>query len=105
MRHRLIVSGVVLALSSGAGLAQGVVIERSERPATIVEVPAEVRSYVVRERIPSVRIEREVVIGEPLPPTVELRTIPDHDDYRFAIVNERRVIVEPRTRRVIRVIE
>jgi hypothetical protein len=105
MRHQLIVSSVVLALSSGVGLAQGVVVDGTVGAATVVEVPAEVRSYVVRERIPSVRIQEEVVVGEPLPPTVELRTIPDYTDYRFAVVNERRVIVEPRTRRVIRIIE
>jgi hypothetical protein len=46
-----------------------------------------------------------VVVGEPLPPTVELRTVPSHTEYRYAIVNDQRVIVEPRTRRVIRVIE
>jgi hypothetical protein len=104
MRHQLIVSSVVLALSSGVGLAQGVVVEGTVG-STVVEVPAEVRSYVVRERVPSVRIQEEVVVGRPLPPTVEVRTIPDHRDYGFAVVNERRVIVEPRTRRVIRVIE
>jgi hypothetical protein len=105
MRHGLILSGVLLALSSGAGLAQGVVIERPARSTTVIEVPAEVRSYVVRERVPSVRIQEEVVVGEPLPPTVELRTIPDYEDYRFAVVNERHVLVEPGTRRIVRIIE
>ena len=51
---------------------------------------------VVRER---------VVVGEPLPDYVELRPVPRHTEYRYAVVNDRRVIVEPRTRRVIRVIE
>jgi hypothetical protein len=105
MRHQLIVSGVILALSSGAGLAQSVVVEGTVGSTRVIEVPAEVQSYVIRERIPSVRIEEELVVGRPLPPTVVLRTIPDYSDYSYAVVNERRVIVEPRTRRVIRVID
>ncbi|MGH2248683.1 DUF1236 domain-containing protein, partial [Enterococcus faecalis] len=39
------------------------------------------------------------------PEYVELRPVPSHTEYRYAVVNDRRVIVEPRTRRVIRVIE
>ena len=46
-----------------------------------------------------------VVVGEPLPPTVELRTVPSHTEYRYAVVNDRRVIVEPRTRKVIKIID
>jgi len=73
--------------------------------ATTTEVPDEVITYVQRERIPSVKIEDRVVVGEPLPRSVEVRTIPSHSDYSFAVVNERRIIVEPRTRRVVRVID
>ncbi len=69
------------------------------------EPPAEVRSYVVRERQPSVRVEREVVVGEPLPDNVRLYTIPDNNNYEYTVVNDRRVIVEPRTRKVIQIVE
>jgi hypothetical protein len=69
------------------------------------EPPAEVRTYVTRERVPSVSIEGEIVVGEPLPPRVKLYTVPRHKQWRYAVVNNRRVIVEPRTRRVIQVIE
>jgi hypothetical protein len=54
------------------------------------------RSVVVRER---------VVVGEPLPDTVVLRPVPSHAEYNYAVVNERRVIVEPRTRRVVKIID
>ena len=54
------------------------------------------RSVVVRER---------VVVGEPLPDTVVLRPVPSHTEYRYAVVNDRRVIVEPRTRRVVKIID
>jgi hypothetical protein len=57
------------------------------------------------DRGPSVVVREEVVVGAPLPPTVELRTVPNHTEYRYAIVNDRRVIVEPRSRKVIKIID
>ena len=69
------------------------------------EPPAEVRTYVTREQAPSVRVTEKVVVGEPLPATVVLRPVPNHADYNFAVVNDRRVIVEPKTRKVIQIIE
>jgi hypothetical protein len=128
MRHRLIITSIVLALAPGVALAQestvggavgGAVIGGvvGGPPGAVIggaiggtvgmasEPPAEVRSYVIEEEVPSVRVEREVVVGEPLPPTVRLRTIPKHKEYRYAVVNNKRVIVEPRTRKVIQVIE
>lgn len=69
------------------------------------EPPAEVRTYVTRETVPSVRVTERVAVGEPLPATVELRTIPNHREYVYAVVNDRRVIVEPKTRKVIQIIE
>jgi hypothetical protein len=69
------------------------------------EPPAEVRTYVTRETMPSVRVQERVVVGEPLPATVTLRPVPNHADYSFAVVNEKRVIVEPKTRKIIQIIE
>ena len=68
-----------------------------------VEIPNAVITSIPRDR--SVVVQERVVVGEPLPPTVELRTVPQHTEYRYAVVNDRRVIVEPRTRKVIRVID
>jgi Protein of unknown function (DUF1236) len=59
----------------------------------------------IPEREPSVTVRERVVVGEPVPPTVELRTVPSHTEYRYAVVNDRRVIVEPRTRKVIKIID
>ncbi|MGQ0680821.1 DUF1236 domain-containing protein [Bradyrhizobium sp.] len=76
------------------GAAVGAAVEIPN--AVITSIPRGERSVVVRE---------QVVVGEPLPPSVELRVVPNHTEYRYAVVNDRRVIVEPRTRRVIRVID
>ncbi len=67
--------------------------------------PPPVVTYVQREDIPSVTVEKHVVVGEALPATVELHTIPKYKKYSYAIVNHRRVIVEPRTRKVIKIID
>jgi Protein of unknown function (DUF1236) len=70
-----------------------------------VEIPNAVITSVQGERAPSVTVRERVMVGEPLPPTVELRTVPRYTEYRYAVVNDQRVIVDPRTRRVIRIVE
>jgi hypothetical protein len=69
-----------------------------------VEIPNAVITAIPRNE-PSVVVRERVVVGERLPPAVELRTVPSHTEYRYAIVNDRRVIVEPRTRKVIKIID
>ena len=70
-----------------------------------LEIHNAVITSIQGERVPSVTVRERVVVGEPLPPTVELRPVPSYSQYRYAVVNDRRVIVEPRTRRVIRIID
>lgn len=69
------------------------------------EPPPEVRTYVMKEHRPSVRLRQQVVVGEPLPGDVALYQIPDTDAYEYTVVNDRRVIVEPRTRKVVYIVE
>ena len=68
-----------------------------------------VREYVVTQQRPSVRVTDNVDIGYrlpsrvalyPVPPTVGVRT-----DYRYAFVNNRRVLVDPGTREVVYVLQ
>jgi hypothetical protein len=70
-----------------------------------LEIPNAVITSIPADRGRSVTVREQVVVGEPLPPTVQLRTVPSHTEYRYAVVNDRRVIVEPRTRRVIKIID
>lgn len=95
-----------LALLAGATLAAtGAFAQTTTIETTGAAPPDEVVTYVQRESAPSVRIDGTVAVGSTLPGTVELRTVPSHKDYSYAVVNERRVIVEPKTRKIIRVIE
>ncbi len=66
--------------------------------------PPPVVTYVEREDVPSVTVEREVVVGRPLPETVVVHEIPHHPKYAYAVVNHERVIVEPHSRKVIKII-
>ncbi|MFB9262467.1 DUF1236 domain-containing protein [Bradyrhizobium erythrophlei] len=84
--------GEIVGGTVGAAVGLGLEIPN----AVITSIPRDERSVVVHER---------VVVGEPLPNTVVLRPVPRHTEYRYAVVNDRRVIVDPRTRRVIRVID
>jgi Protein of unknown function (DUF1236) len=68
-----------------------------------VQIPASVLGFVATAPGPSVVIEQPIVVGEPLPDRVRVRSIP-RSDYRFAIVNGQRVIVDPRTRRIVQIV-
>jgi hypothetical protein len=95
------VAAAGLFASATAGLAQSTTIVETTGAAP----PDEVVTYVQRERVPSVRVEGDVVVGYSVPSTVQLRTIPKHSKYSYTVINDRRVLVEPSTRKVIRVIE
>ena len=40
-----------------------------------------------------------------VPPSVELGPVPVAPEFRYAVVNDCRVIVEPRTRKIIKIID
>lgn len=128
MKIRNAMAVAVLAMTPGIALAQSATVEGARDGAatghaiggpvggavggtvgaavgTAIDIPAAVISAVTGLPGPSVVVKERVVVGEPLPDYVELRPVPRHTEYRYAVVNDRRVIVEPRTRRVIRVIE
>ncbi|MBX4862859.1 DUF1236 domain-containing protein [Rhizobium bangladeshense] len=92
----LVISAAALFLSlGGAAVAQ----------TTTVVVPGEVRTYVEKQETPSVTFEGDVAIGTALPDTVEIHTIPDQPDYGYVVVNKKRVLVNPKTRTVIEVVQ
>ncbi|HEX5507839.1 MAG TPA: DUF1236 domain-containing protein, partial [Pseudolabrys sp.] len=78
-----IITGAALLLSAGAATAQTTIVETRG-----AAVPDDVVTYVERERIPSVAVDGEVVVGYPVPRTVELRPIPRDRHYSYAIIND-----------------
>jgi uncharacterized protein DUF1236 len=70
-----------------------------------VELPGDVLGFVTGHPRHYDRVREHVVVGEPLPHTVHVYTIPAHRQYVYAYVNDQRVLVDARSHRVIRVIE
>lgn len=69
--------------------------------------PQRVVTYVQQQPVPAqpVVIERQVVVGEPLPQEIVLTTIPEDPAYAYAVVNNQRVIVDPQTYVVVGVVQ
>ncbi len=93
-----VVGGPVGAVIGGAvGLTLGAAIDPPpDRVVTYVrEQPVE-QNVVVSERIR---------VGRVLPERVVLMPVPDDNRYAYAVVNQHRVIVNPRNRVVVRVMD
>ena len=67
------------------------------------------RSYVTERHVPSYRYESEVRIGADLPPSgVTYYDVPREygvTKYRYTVVNDRTVLVDPSTHRIVQVID
>ena len=67
------------------------------------------REYVVRERVPNYTIQDRVIVGGVLPEAgITYYDVPQTfgaTPYRYTVVNGQTVLVEPRTRRVVQVID
>jgi hypothetical protein len=88
----------------GAALAAATAMPASAQVA--VEIEPEVREYVIQEgRASSVEFDGDIAVGTVLPPTVEFHAIPSARTYRYAVINDQRVIVDPDSRRIIEIVE
>lgn len=66
------------------------------------------REYIVRERVPNYVIPGRVYVGAVLPPSVVYYDVPETFgvvNYRYTVVNDEPVLVEPYSRRVVRVLD
>lgn len=67
------------------------------------------RTYVQGRNVPSYRYTEEVRVGTVLPGDgVTYYDVPDEygaRDYRYTVVNNRTVLVEPRTRRIVEIVD
>jgi hypothetical protein len=65
--------------------------------------------YVVRERVPSYRYSDEFVVGATLPESgVTYYDVPAEyhvTGYRYTYVNDHAVLIDPRTRRIVQIID
>jgi uncharacterized protein YcfJ len=95
-----VVGGPVGAVVGGvAGAAIGGSAEAMTQPP-----PETVTTYIRANRSEPVVVEGDVVVGTTLPETVVLSEVPDYE-YRYVYVDQRPMLVEPQTRKVVYVIE
>lgn len=119
MRNRLLaIAAVAGALSAPiaaqaqttitTGVGGGTVVVGEHEGIVADQRPA-FREYVVRERVPNYTVSERVVVGGVLPETgVTYYDVPQTygvTPYRYTVVNGQTVLVEPRSRRIVQVVD
>jgi hypothetical protein len=119
MRNRILVIAAIAGAMSApiaaqaqsevtTGVRGGAVIINEGVGITVDQRPA-FRQYIVRERVPNYTIPDRVIVGGTLPETgVIYYDVPatfGATPYRYTVVNGETVLVEPRTRRIVQVID
>jgi hypothetical protein len=98
---------VGVAPSSGTVVSTPVEID-ADGGIAVAQRPA-FREYIVRERVPTYTIPDRVAVGAVLPDDgVTMYDVPQTfgvTPYRYTVVNGRTVLVEPRSRRIVQVVE
>jgi len=94
------------------GVARGgsvIVNEDVDSGGIAVEQRPAFREYIVRERVPNYTIPDRVTVGGVLPEAgVTYYDVPQTyavTPYRYTVVNGRTVLVDPRSRRIVQVVE
>ena len=117
MRNRILAL-VALAAAIGSPLAaqaqSGVTVGRAPAvvdtgPTIAVEQRPAFREYVVEQRVPAFSIPDRVVVGTTLPEAgVTYYDVPQRfgaTTHRYTVVNGETVLVEPRSRRIVEVLD
>jgi Protein of unknown function (DUF1236) len=121
MRNRLLAIAAIAAAIGAPIAAQaqteittgvvrgGSVIVNEEADGIAVDQRPAFREYIVRERVPTYTIPDRVIVGGVLPEAgITYYDVPQTfgpTPYRYTVVNGRTVLVEPRTRRIVQVVE
>src|SRR5438445_9076146 len=117
MRNRILAIAAVAAAIGAPIAAQaqtvgivrgGSVVIDDDQGIAVDQRPA-FREYIIRERVPNYTIPDRVIVGGVLPETgVTYYDVPQTfgvTPYRYTVVNGQTVLVEPRTRRIVEVVE
>ena len=104
MKTSLVVYALTASLAASGAFAQA--------PAPMAPLSAQdrvvVKEYVIKNKHPSAKFTGSVVIGEALPPDVQFYSVEGPatvTKYRYTIVNDRMVLVDPTSRKIIEIIE
>ena len=121
MRNRILAIAAIAGAVSAPVAAQaqseittgvvrgGSVIVNDDIDGIAVDQRPAFREYIVRERMPNYTIPDRVIVGGVLPETgVTYYDVPQTfgvTPYRYTVVNGRTVLIEPRSRRIVQVVE
>jgi hypothetical protein len=113
MKKLLLISTAAVLMSTGA-FAQTTVTTTGTGHAATVQIEPEyrtkIRSYVTEHKIRPVETREKIVVGAPVPRSVELEAVPAEwgpslTRYRYVYSGERVMLVDPDTRTVIQEVE
>jgi hypothetical protein len=124
MRNKALAIATLVAVGVPfAAQAQGVTVGVAPSTDVVVSAPVGIdadggityaqrpafREYVVRERIPVYNVPERIVVGTTLPDDgITYYDVPQRfgaTPYRYTVVNGETVLVEPRTRRIMQVLD
>ncbi|TPI19821.1 MULTISPECIES: DUF1236 domain-containing protein [unclassified Mesorhizobium] len=90
-------AGLLLLTGIGAAAAEDVIIQPEQE--TVI------REYVHKQPLASVKVPGvELNVGTALPDTVELHEVPNVK-YRYTVIDNRTVVVDPGTRKIVKIIQ
>ena len=100
------VAGLAMIAGIGVAAADEIIVTQPQQQVVITpEQRTVVREYVHKHPLASINLLGvELNVGSTLPDTVELREVPDVQ-YRYAVVGDHTVLVDPSTHRIVDVIE
>jgi hypothetical protein len=91
------------------GAARGNTVVITESDGISVDRRPAFREYVIREKVPTFTVPDRVVVGGVLPEAgITYYDVPQtfgQTTYRYTVVNGQTVLVEPRTRRIVQVVD
>ena len=97
------------AQSDTVGVVRGGGVVIGDQEGITVEQRPAFREYVVRERVPTFTIPDRVIVGSVLPEAgITYYDVPQTyaaTPYRYTVVNGQTVLVEPRSRRIVQVVD
>ncbi len=117
MRNRILALaalGVAFAAPIAAQAQTGITVGRAPAvvdggPTIAVEQRPAFREYVVEQRVPAFNIPDRVTVGATLPEAgVTYYDVPQRfgaTTYRYTVVNGETVLIEPRSRRIVEVLD
>ena len=87
----------------------GLVVNETDAGGIVAEQRPAFREYVIRQRVPTYTIPDRVIVGGVLPEAgITYYDVPQTygvTPYRYTVVNGQTVLIEPRTRRIVQVVE